>query len=760
MKKLLMAFVFSIFLIGLVSATIEYEYIGGRMGGSTDGPPGHFQGIAFVANHNVTLLNITLMSNVGYDDCELRDTGDNLLQQGSLTGRNVSFTYNLIAGTEYWVGCSIGTGTNGVSYNNTYPSALENRTNFNLTGSVYGGVTTGGYENTPNLPQLIVRFIEGMIFNVGAGSALTSTVTLEAPSGNIPVSDSGTNFTANHTASGGTLANTTYYVWYTNGTLLNQTTVNIIGTTNRTTLFIDALSLGTAYKWNAKTCANSSTDVVCSWGGSNYTFTSTAFTENVVTYSTPVIETTRQSYTINISANPLISSVTAKLWYNGVGYSSTVTNPSSGSYLATSTLDVPLIDIDGNYTFFWDFTFGLTTGQTIYQNSSYKNQTVQRTYLVPCNSTSNVIFINLTTHSAINPFPILNATMKTAWSWYLRNSTGTVSRNASYEDITGGNNTFTYCMSPNQTYYVTSKFEFDSTGYALNFYHLENALINKTDTSVIPLYLLNDSLATLTVLQTRDYITKRPISDAIIQVQLYDVGTDRYYTVGIYKTAFDGTDLAYLNWYDSLYKFIVLQDGIVVKNTDPYKIYSTPQYFDLQTNIAMPFEKFNDFQYSLSYNNDTKNIVLTFTKPSGDVDEGCLRVIKRTPKNDTQLTLTCETSASATIYYNLNGAENGTYIATFYATGSWFQVDSVFISIGQGFSTGINDLLGGDDATFYAFLFVGIIWAMFFITPVFGIIGLFLGLLASAALGFTLISYGIFFGLAIAGGIIIWLLKR
>ena len=226
------------------------------------------------------------------------------------------------------------------------------------------------------------------------------------------------------------------------------------------------------------------------------------------------------------------------------------------------------------------------------------------------------------------------------------------------------------------------------------------------------------------------------------------------------KTSFDGKDVVYLNWYNTLYKFIFIEDGEVIKTTTPYKIAETPQIFTITDAITYSFDKFRDFVYSLTYNNATENFVLTFTKPSGLVDEGCLRVTKRNSTGDTEICLTCETSSSATLYCNIASHGNGTFIAAFYATGSWDIISWIYETIGESFSRTIYNLLGHDDATAYAFFFSGIVVAMFFITPILGIFGMLIGILGGAVLGFSQLNYAEYIGIVILGGVISWYLKR
>jgi len=65
-----------------------------------------------------------------------------------------------------------------------------------------------------------------------------------------------------------------------------------------------------------------------------------------------------------------------------------------------------------------------------------------------------------------------------------------------------------------------------------------------------------------------------------------------------------------------------------------------------------------------------------------------------------------------------------------------------------------------EDATAYAILFSVLVFALFLITPVLGVLGVILGIFGATALGFSPVSYMAYFGILILGGIIIWVLKR
>lgn len=580
-------------------------------------------------------------------------------------------------------------------------------------------------------------------------------VNLISPENGSLLSTTDINFTSTFISNIGNFTNATYFVWYENDTIFNQTVIALpnINSTNYT-LLISNFEFNN-YKWNVYACSIIGD---CSFAQNNNSFTVSPFSVDAVLYNTSVYETSTQTFSINISANPAVNSVSGLFWYNGSSYTTLITNPSNGKYIATSVIDIPLQNSVGNKSFKWQFDFELTDLSEQQQNTTDYSNEVNRTYIFLCNGTYTSEIINFTTRNAENPFPKVNGTFKSAWQWYL--GSGSVFRNISYEDVTETKSDFDFCgLNDSIDYIFTVDIEADATGFSKNFYYFTEAEKTSGNATETDLYLLNDTLSTPTTLLVRDRY-QRAIKDVLIFVQLYDVGTDTFYTVTMGKTNQNGEDIVYLNWFDSLYKFIVVQNGTVILTTVPYKVGDTPQIFQIEDDIVYDFDKFRDFQYSLFFNNDTNNFVLTYIKPSGLVESGCLRVINRNATGDTEICETCSTSASATLYCNIGSAGNGTFIATFYATGSLAVIDWIIEEVGIGMSETIFNLLDKDDAAFYTILMSSIVLLIFLISPVFGILGILGGLLLSSAMGFSLISYGSFLFISCVGGTIIWLLRR
>ena len=580
-------------------------------------------------------------------------------------------------------------------------------------------------------------------------------INLISPINGIRIGTTQTNLSANYSSRLYNFTNTTYYIWHDNGTLFNSSTFSLTGNTTNSSMNFSGF-LFDDYIWNVKACVGNGASENCSMATSNYTFRISPFSVNNISYPLTSLETSTQLFHINISAISGISSVTGKFWINGTSRTANVTDGTSGVYKSYDTIDMPLNNATSNMTFFWQFDFTFSDSSTLQQNSSSYSTQVNRTIFQICNTTYPYPFVNFTTKSATNPFPLVNTIFKSAWTYWV--GSGLVKRAYTHEDMNENLSSFAYCGSPNVTFYTNAHIEYDASAYALNSYFLNNASLTNT-TNNISLYLLNNSLATVTVLKVVDN-GQHPMEDVEIQILFYDVGTGTYYAVGIASTDFLGKDIVYLNWYDSLYKFILTKNGVVIKSTNTTKISESPVTFEIKDESGFVFDKFADFQYNLYFNNVTNNFVLTFTKPSGEVDEGCLRVVKRSASNDTQVCLICEESSSATLYCDISSAGNGTFVAAFYATGSLFYIDWISETIGVAFQETIYNLLGNNDATFYMFMIAGFSLAMLFVSPIFGIIGILIGLGAGAALGFTLIDYGEFIGIILLGGIIVWILKR
>ena len=731
------------------------------------------EGIQIETIEAITIGNITRATGVSATTAYIYTYTDgtalgNLLASTNFSGDNATFNFFLNSSTKYYIVLDSEGGNTQFkpSSGTTFPITNEFiKYEIGWSGGIPNSNSIFGVESisreintidfTKSISEDIIWNVQGCDSDGDCGFAPSNfslfsdtnspTIDIESPTGTFNVLEQNKNISLNFTATDFVILGTCLLEYN-----LTNTTIPCTNATKTVTGFDYELGFN-----NLTIYANDSLNNV----GSSFTSWTVILEENSQQFETSTTETAIENFNISLTYTPSDwNAISANINYDGTNYSGTQIG-SGNNPIFTANIEIPSIsEASENLTFFWYIDLTNTTGTFSFASSS-NNQTVTEIALTsPC-SGGDIPYITFFTRTSENPFPLLNATFKSAWD-ITQVGGGTTLSNFSYEEISETNSSWDFCISPNSTNYTVSvDVEVDATGYAKNFYYITDNEFTSGETTNISLYLLNDSLATPTTLDVNDKYTN-PISEVLIFIQLYDVGTDIFYTVGMGKTNENGEDTVYLNWFDSLYKFVLVKNGETQLITNTTKIFATPKKFEISTTITYTFNKFLDFQYSLIFNNLTENFVLTYVKPDATIEQGCLRVTKRTTVNDTEICLTCSSSASATLYCNIGSAGNGTFLATFYATGSWYNVAFLVEIIGGNFATEINDLLGEEDAIFYTILMSGIVVSMFLFSPVLGVIGMILGLLASAVLGFTVITYSLFIGITIIGGFIIWILKK
>jgi hypothetical protein len=351
---------------------------------------------------------------------------------------------------------------------------------------------------------------------------------------------------------------------------------------------------------------------------------------------------------------------------------------------------------------------------------------------------------------------LVNSSFEVSFNYWL-GSRGINNNNYTYKDTNGNVSSFKFCTDiPSIKIYTDANMKFSATGYSQNYHYYTNASLTNVTTEQA-LYLLNSSKSTITQLQIVDEYQNGVPGD-YIQVQYYDIGTGRYYLVGMAKTNYDGSDLIYLNWYDTFYKFVGTDSsGNVIFNYDPYKVGATPQIFRLSGDNTFAYDKFKNIQYSLYYNNATQNVVLTFLDPSGKITSGCLKITQPSTFNSRTIYDECLSSTSGTITYNMVN-ETGKFVAIFYATGSFDYIKTISIVIGD-IRGEIYKTIDKKDSAIYAFIIVGSAVFIGLFSPAVAVVFGLIGWIAAASLGFINFDWYVFIPVALIGIYIAWKLR-
>lgn len=764
MKSKLILFLFAFMFIVSASATqIVENYTGsdndftGFGGTSWDAQTFTIGTQTSNSSYNITAFSLKLNSTATVDDLVimLQNTNSSGQPNGTILALNRTDSYP-INGAVKWInfsfsGVILNPGqTYAIVANASTQDAVEWRSI--TTGSEYSGgqfhTSSGGSVWSP----IAARDFLFIVYGTEIGTDLS--VVLSSPNNATSIINPEFNSSVSVLSGNLNITNATLNIWYKNGTLFNNTVTNstISPVTNTTSLNIGSLTTG-SYLWNVEYCGlNTSSNAVCEFSVNNNSV-DFGYYVNENNYSTNVYETETTNFAINITLPSSIISSIGVLHYNGTRHSTS--SSSSTNPVFNKSIDV---DVGGtSKNFFWELQ--ITDSSTTHSfNTSNVVQNLNYSFIVLCNATVTTQAVNFTTYDAINPNPQVISTFKSNWEFWL--GSGNVKKNYTYEDITETNSTQTFCISPSdRNFNVNADFEFDATGYAINNHYYTGAVLNSTKTNQ-SLYLLNDSLATITVLKVVNEF-QQALADRVIHIQLYDIGTGTYKLVGMAKTNHNGEDIAYLNWYDSFYKFIILEGGDVVGNFDPYKVAATPQTFILQDSIQFSQDKFKNIQYSLYFNNATGNFVLTYVDTAGQISGGCLRVVRASASNYSTLYDQCLSATSGTLSYNIGINATGTYFATFYATGSPpFIIDTIeYISSILG---SIYEQVGNLDGTIMAIMIVGTATMLgVMISPVVYVLLLLLGYIVALALGYQNPQFFLsFIGLASFGVLLIWYLKK
>ncbi len=472
------------------------------------------------------------------------------------------------------------------------------------------------------------------------------------------------------------------------------------------------------------------------------------FIENSQSYSSSAYPNIDESYSINITYDTsLWTSSIGLLNWNNTNYTGS-SSTSGNNQIFNETLNIPNLPTGSTIPFYWWIGLTNSSGTYYYKSNNYTQSLLAGT-IYSCNDTKNVSYINFTIYNSEDISTRINSKFKTTFT--------IGNYNFSYENNSELLSSFAFCFEPTYlNYTITSKVEYEATGYAKNYYYLNDLTLTNITTN-ISLYLLNSTKATVTQLKVQDD-TQRALQDVYISIQKYDAGTDTFYTVGMAKTDFNGQDIVYLNFYNTFYRYTLVQNGIVIYSTSTSKIDSSPVIFSVPKNYVAGFREFDDVQYSFSYNNITENFILSYTLASGSQISMCMKVVRRSFSNDTTICNTCETSSSATIYCSISGLQNGTYVAQVYATGSLGFKD--ILTTFKGAVNTIYDAIGNIDGTIYAIMFGLVILGLFLVSPVMGILGTILGIVGSIALGFQPLNYTELIGIIIMGIVIMIIVKR
>lgn len=585
-------------------------------------------------------------------------------------------------------------------------------------------------------------------------------VTLISPLNNSVLSTLEENFVVNYSApSGVNLTNATYYIWFENGTIFNNSVVvEISGQSNQTNVSIDSFVFED-YVWNVLLWFDNSSGSFSTWDDQNFTFIVGA-TIDTESYDTFVYETELINFQINISLLPGSTLFDQDLIYNGTFYTGTQTNLGSDDYTLSLNLDVPLLNsgiTSENRSFLWAITFERDDGSFFFQNLSLNQQNISYINLTNCGAPGATDHtLNFTAweeedvNTRLSPFDFFGT-----FEYWL--GSGNVKKNISVSqtNVTETN----FCLDSNTenlTYHSNANIQYEKDSYVKRSYFLINASLTNT-TNNIKLVLLNSSISTSFIIDVIDE-DQLPVPNVYLNIQRYYPGLGIYQTVEMGKTDIGGSTVGHFEAETEDYKIIISSNNTVLFQSEAQKIFcrDTPctltfQIGSIATTEWIPFGDINGLVWSLNFSNSTQLWTYTFIDTTGAAQSGRLHVYKDNPTSQFTICNSTVSSSAGTITCNVTG-QTGTIYAAAYIT----QSPEILVYLKSAIIGSLKDVFGFEGLFLSSFILLILAMAGLW-NPVVGIFLVTIGMIMMSFIG--LASFGsvtlwaiIFIGLIIAWG--------
>lgn len=479
------------------------------------------------------------------------------------------------------------------------------------------------------------------LYNSGAGLSYEGatpsegiTVTLSSPTNDSLISDVGENFTATYVTDAIALKNVTYYIWMTNGTSINVTTVAMNPVvSNSSTEYIDNFGLGD-YLWNVKATGENVTGTFSFFATDNRSFSGVPFSKTSESWINPTIEGSTDLFTVNISLRSGFRISEIRFFYNETSYEADYTEYATDTFFVTRTHNIPLVSADTNVTFYWNVT--LETGGAI--ASETENQTIKNLVIDNCTSGTFVLF-NFTMVDEDTQTFLVGATENTSLDidlilTSLTNGYLGLNYSGTYDDT----NPSAVCANidlANSVFRADALIEYTADNKFVEYYNIQNyRLTNTTDNQNITLYNLNSSKGQEFKITYKDS-NFNLVPGAIIQIQRKYIDEGVFKTVEIPMISSAGYTIAHLLRNDAVYNLVVLKDGVTLDSfTNIVADCQNPSLTQCVININSfsssvnpeSFSDVGDFSATLTYNATTRVITSIFVIPSGVASTTTLNV--------------------------------------------------------------------------------------------------------------------------------------
>lgn len=611
------------------------------------------------------LLNVTVHPSSDFTKVYVyRDnagTGVAIANASVNAGKNATFTVQLNANTDYLI---VG-GSDAVGWN-SFANLSKQGYPVNFTNNVAHAWKNGTEIDRTTLAISYFDTARSIVsIQTNDTTAASLMVTQLTPLNNTSILTSSIFFNATLTPIATNITNATIQVWFSNGTLFNQTTNVVTGNVANTTNWtIPGFSIPATYKWNVVGCITNSS---CFTAVSNFTFTWDGIVNSNV-YRTPTNELATESYLTNTTVPPTLTLTSAIFNWNGTRSAGAFFSDGT-NYILSKTFIIPTGT--GTKNWFWELYFNDGSNFNLTNNQ----QVVNALSLDDCSSFT-VLLLNYTMNDEVARTKLVNPAANTTFeiSVQISDIGQTASTNVSLNK--SGVNPVTICIQNlNATYRLDATARYAATGYVSELYSIQNyTLTNTTRPINVSLYDLTTVLSQQFKVVVKDKFFNL-LSNAIVEVTRQYLPLNQFLVVEAPLSDSNGQASVHLDL-NAVYTINVKSQGqLIATFQNVYPFCNNAAIGDCEIDLSQPgsttavtdFTHRTGVIYYNAYNETTRTYSMQFNVDNGTSQLFNLTLVKFDSNLSTTLCSQSTVASSGTLLCVIpTSAGNGTVQATGY----------------------------------------------------------------------------------------------
>jgi len=486
-------------------------------------------------------------------------------------------------------------------------------------------------------------------------------------------------------------------------------------------------------------------------------------------YESTVTEGNYETFEINVSLNPGRTITTAYFIYNntnkGVG---TVTSIAGSNYSISKSITIPQVTGNTNNDFYWN----ITLDNNVIVNTSSNTQSVLNIDLGNCSDYSNLI-LNLTLRDEEDQTLIndentiidIYLTLKDTLTESLFSNTSLQFKNNTNAQVCISNETLN-----NSEYRLDVIIRYKGDTHDVEYYHIQNSTLNSSSLTTpkdITLYDLSSSNSEEFLITFKDEDFSL-VEDALIDITRLYVDEGIFKTVEIPKTDSNGQTVAHLVENDIIYTFIIKKEGKILSTISNVIAVCQDQTIgdcdiNLQTSVTgteiYDWETFQNLDLSLTFDEDNRKIIATFSTQDGTVSNIQLNATEFTGLFNNTICHPSISSSSGTLTCNIPVSYgNTTIIAEVFLDGELIKSSTYTIK------KDASEIFGSAGILMLAIMFLSLAFLLIGSKEgiiIGGLVGLIMAGLLNIYEGGNIIGFGsTIIWLIVGSGIIIWRISK